>query len=42
MTFIELIDDSELFERDRAALGYVPNYARLFAHRPAGTRRGSG
>jgi uncharacterized peroxidase-related enzyme len=35
MAFIELIDDSELFERDRAALGYVPNYARPFAHRPA-------
>jgi uncharacterized peroxidase-related enzyme len=35
MAFIDLIDDSELFERDRAALGYVPNYTRLFAHRPA-------
>ena len=35
MAFIELIGDSELFERDRAALGYVPNYTRVFAHRPA-------
>jgi uncharacterized peroxidase-related enzyme len=35
MAFIDLIDDSEIFERDRAALGYVPNYTRLFAHRPA-------
>jgi uncharacterized peroxidase-related enzyme len=35
MAFIELIDDSEIFERDRATLGYVPNFVRLFAHRPA-------
>ena len=35
MAFIELIGDSELFERDRTALGYVPNYTRLFGHRPA-------
>jgi uncharacterized peroxidase-related enzyme len=38
MAFIELIDDgeaAELFERDRAAFGYVPNFTRLFAHRPA-------
>ena len=35
MAFVEQIKDSELFERDRAALGYVPNFARLFAHRPA-------
>ena len=35
MAFIDLIDDSEIFERDRDALGYVPNYTRLFAHRPA-------
>ena len=35
MAFIELIDDGELFERDRATLGYVPNFTRLFAHRPA-------
>jgi len=35
MAFIELIDDGEAAERDRAALGYVPNYSRLFAHRPA-------
>jgi uncharacterized peroxidase-related enzyme len=34
MAFIDLIDDSEIFERDRAALGYVSNYTRLFAHRP--------
>jgi hypothetical protein len=41
VAFIEQIGDSELFERDRAALGYVPNYTRLFAHLPASTRRGS-
>ena len=35
MPFIDLIDESEIFERDRAALGYVPNFARAFAHRPA-------
>ena len=35
MACIELIDDSEMFERDRAVLGYVPNYTRPFAHRPA-------
>ena len=35
MAFVELIDDSEIFERDRAAFGYVPNFTRLFAHRPA-------
>jgi uncharacterized peroxidase-related enzyme len=35
MAFIELIDDSEVFERDRDALGYVPNFTRVFAHRPA-------
>jgi alkylhydroperoxidase family enzyme len=35
MAFVEQIADSELFERDRAALGFVPNYTRLFAHRPA-------
>lgn len=35
MAFIELIGDGDFFERDRAALGYVPNYTRLFAHRPA-------
>ena len=42
MAFIDLIGDEEataeataLFDRDRAALGYVPNYTRLFAHWPA-------
>jgi uncharacterized peroxidase-related enzyme len=35
MAFIDQIEHSEPFERDRAALGYVPNYTRLFAHRPA-------
>ena len=35
MAFVQLIGDSELFAQDRAALGYVPNYTRLFAHRPA-------
>src|SRR5919201_2158975 len=35
MAFIDQIDASELFERDRAALGNVPNYTRVFAHRPA-------
>lgn len=42
MAFIDLIGDEEataeakeLLERDRAALGYVANYTRLFAHRPA-------
>lgn len=41
MAFIEVIDESdadgraaELIEADRAALGYVPNYSRAFAHRP--------
>lgn len=35
MPFVDQVDDSELFERDHAALGYVPNYTRLFAQRPA-------
>ena len=42
MTFIETVSDEsatgeieELFETERARLGYVPNYARVFAHRPA-------
>ena len=26
MPFIDLLDESEIFERDRAALGYVPNF----------------
>ena len=34
MAFITEIGDSELFERDRAAFGYVPNFTRVFAHRP--------
>ena len=38
MAFIEQIADSEFFERDRAALGFVPNYTKLFAHRPAVVR----
>jgi hypothetical protein len=42
MAFIRTIGDddatpeiAELFEEHRAAMGHVPNYARLFAHRPA-------
>jgi alkylhydroperoxidase family enzyme len=42
VAFIDQIGDGEaaaaaagLFEHDRSALGYVPNYTRLFAHRPA-------
>jgi uncharacterized peroxidase-related enzyme len=42
MAFIGTISDeqaspevAELLEQHRAALGYVPNYARLFVHRPA-------
>ena len=42
MAFIHQVTDdeatgraAELFDADRAALGYVPNYTRLFAHRPA-------
>jgi uncharacterized peroxidase-related enzyme len=42
MAFIELVSDeeeasgpaAEVFESARARLGYVPNYARAFAHRP--------
>ena len=34
MAFVTEIGDSELFERDRAAFGYVPNFTRVFAHRP--------
>ena len=40
MPFIEIVADdeasveaAELFEADRARVGYIPNYARLFAHR---------
>jgi len=42
MTFVHAISDEEatgavadLFDADRAAKGYVPNYSRLFGHRPA-------
>ncbi len=41
MSFIKTVSDdtatglaAELLERDRAALGYVPNYAKLFTLRP--------
>ena len=34
MPFIELVDDEEFAAADRAALGYTPNYNRLFARRP--------
>ena len=41
MAFIELIPDeragdaADVMKADRARLGYVPNYTRAFAHRPA-------
>lgn len=35
MPFIEPVDDEEFAAHDREALGYVPNYNRLFARRPA-------
>jgi uncharacterized peroxidase-related enzyme len=42
MAFISMIRDdeaegppAEMYEADRAALGYVANYTRAFAHRPA-------
>lgn len=42
MAFIHQVTDdeaggraAELFEADRATHGYVPNYTRVFAHRPA-------
>jgi alkylhydroperoxidase family enzyme len=35
MPFIEPVEDEEFAAYDRAALGYVPNYNRLFARRPA-------
>ena len=42
MAFIELVTDAtttqsmtELFDAERQNRGYVPNYVRLFAHRPA-------
>lgn len=42
MAFIEGISDeeaegrvAEIYEADRASLGYVPNYTRVFSHRPA-------
>jgi alkylhydroperoxidase family enzyme len=34
MTFIEPVDDEEFAAQDRKALGYTPNYNRLFARRP--------
>jgi len=34
MSFIELVDDEEFAAADRRALGYTPNYNRLFARRP--------
>jgi alkylhydroperoxidase family enzyme len=34
MPFIELVDDEEFAAPDRRALGYTPNYSRLFARRP--------
>ena len=34
MPFIELVDDEEFAAADREALGYTPNYNRLFARRP--------
>jgi uncharacterized peroxidase-related enzyme len=42
MAFIETVTDdrasepvAELFDRERASRGYVPNYLRVLAHRPA-------
>ena len=35
MPFIELVDDEEFAAQDRDALGYTPNYNRLYARRPA-------
>jgi alkylhydroperoxidase family enzyme len=35
MAFVELIDDEEFAAPDREALGYTPNFCRLFARRPA-------
>jgi uncharacterized peroxidase-related enzyme len=42
MAFIETISDEQaslpvgaIYEAHRSRLGYIPNYARLFAHRPA-------
>jgi alkylhydroperoxidase family enzyme len=35
MPFIELVDDEEFAAIDRDALGYTPNFNRLFARRPA-------
>src|SRR5262245_34732478 len=34
MAFIELVDDEEFAAGERRALGYTPNYTRLFARRP--------
>jgi alkylhydroperoxidase family enzyme len=35
MPFIQPVDDEQFAAPDRNALGYVPNYNRLFARRPA-------
>lgn len=35
MAFVELIEDEEFAAPDRDALGYTPNFCRLFARRPA-------
>jgi alkylhydroperoxidase family enzyme len=35
MAFVELIDDEEFAAPGREALGYTPNFCRLFARRPA-------
>jgi len=35
MPFIDPVDDEAFAAPDREALGYVPNYNRLFARRPA-------
>jgi alkylhydroperoxidase family enzyme len=35
MPFIDPVDDEDFAAPDREALGYVPNYNRLFARRPA-------
>lgn len=47
MAFIDPIADeavsgvaAELFQADRARLGYVSNYTRVFARRPGSSRHG--
>ena len=34
MSFIDTPADSEIYAADEARLGYVPNFVRLFGHRP--------